>query len=97
MKRADWRFYLEQAGKTAVAMWTFGEKRGTAQWGLMVGSIFALLMRDLKREGMSELVTALGGVLQRRMRKWMSMEFPYGSEFPWDSTGHEEVMTLVAC
>ena len=28
-----------------------------------------------------------------RMRKWMAMEFPYGSEFPWDSTGHEEIHT----
>ena len=27
------------------------------------------------------------------MRKWMAMEFPYGSEFPWDSTGHEEIHT----
>jgi hypothetical protein len=23
----------------------------------------------------------------------MAMEFPYGSEFPWDSTGHEEIHT----
>jgi hypothetical protein len=28
-----------------------------------------------------------------RMRRWLSMEFPYGSEFPWDSTGHEEIHT----
>ena len=27
------------------------------------------------------------------MRKWLSLEFPYGSEFPWDSTGHEEIHT----
>ncbi len=28
-----------------------------------------------------------------RMRRWLAMEFPYGSEFPWDSTGHEEIHT----
>ena len=27
------------------------------------------------------------------MQRWLSMEFPYGSEFPWDSTGHEEIHT----
>jgi hypothetical protein len=25
------------------------------------------------------------------MRVWLRMPFPYGSEFSWDSTGHEEI------
>ena len=91
-KRADWRFYLEQAGHTAVAMWKFGG-RGTSQWGLMVGSIFAIVYRDLVREGMGDLAAELDGVREKRMRKWLALEFPYGSEFPWDSTGHEEIHT----
>lgn len=33
--RGEWRWYLEQAGRTALAMWKFGG-RGTSQWGLMV-------------------------------------------------------------
>jgi hypothetical protein len=91
-KRADWKWYLEQAGRTAIAMWKFGG-RGTSQWGLMVGSTFATVLRDLQREGMDALASELEATKQRRMSKWMSMIFPYGSEFPWDSTGHEEIHT----
>ena len=91
-RRQSWRYYLEQAGRTAVAMWKFGGK-GTSQWGLMVGSIFALVYADLVREGMSELAAELDGVRNTRMKKWLALEFPYGSEFPWDSTGHEEIHT----
>ena len=89
-KRAGWRWYLEQAGRTAVAMHTFGG-RGTSQWGLMVGSIFVAVLADLRREGLTALADELEAIKERRMRKWMSMLFPYGSEFPWDSTGHEEI------
>lgn len=56
-----------------------------------VGSIFPLVLKDLQREGMSTLAAELEASKVKRMRKWMSMEFPYGSEFPWDSTGHEEI------
>ena len=27
------------------------------------------------------------------MATWLKMPFPYGSEFSWDSTGHEEIST----
>ena len=27
------------------------------------------------------------------MAVWLKMPFPYGSEFAWDSTGHEEIST----
>ena len=27
------------------------------------------------------------------MGVWLRMPFPYGSEFAWDSTGHEEIAT----
>ena len=91
-KRADWRWYLEQAGKTAVAMSRFGG-RGTNLWGLMVGSTFATILSDLRREGMTALANELEAAKDKRMKKWLSMIFPYGSEFPWDSTGHEEIHT----
>ena len=49
--RASWRWYLTQAAKTALAMWTFGGKGGgTSQWGLMVGSVFERVLADLERE-----------------------------------------------
>ena len=31
--------------------------------------------------------------VERRMAVWLKMPFPYGSEFAWDSTGHEEIST----
>jgi hypothetical protein len=94
-KRASWKWYLEQAGRTAVAMYRFGG-RGTSQWGLMVGSIFALVLTDLRREGMTSLADELDAIKTKRMRKWLSMEFPYGSEFPWDSTGVRPATTAAA-
>ena len=114
-RRASWRWYLLQAARTSVAMYTFGGKgTGTSQWGLMVGSVFERILSDLEREveaveGVGAAGTAVGAddaaselraaaadmrrLSESRMRKWLSMIFPYGSEFPWDSTGHEEIHT----
>ena len=74
----------------------------------MVGSVFQRVLLDLEREIAAAHEAGAGGVnvtameeardaMQRlrgaRMRRWLSMLFPYGSEFPWDSTGHEEIHT----
>ena len=32
-------------------------------------------------------------MVKQRLGKWAQMVFPYGSEFPWDSTGQEEINT----
>eukprot|EP00966_Prymnesium_polylepis_P307784 7112679-Prymnesium_polylepis.1 len=104
-RRASWQWYLLQAARTAAAMWTFGGKgTGTSQWGLMVGSIFRRVLVDLEREiaaadeasgvnvtAIEEARNAMQLLRGARMRRWLAMEFPYGSEFPWDSTGHEEI------
>jgi len=66
---------------------------GTAQWGVMVGSVFELLLTDLWREGWEREARALQETVERRMAVWLRMPFPYGSEFSWDSTGHEEIST----
>jgi hypothetical protein len=103
--RAPWQWYLRRAVDTAVAMFdrggdpwtkTAGGGKGTAQWGLMVGSVFELLLSDLLREGWSEQAAALQRTVERRMAVWLAMPFPYGSEFAWDSTGHEEIATWMA-
>ena len=92
--RASWQWYLTQAARTAAAMWKFGGKgRDTSQWGLMVGSVFALVLRDAEAEGLAAEAAPLREMVERRMAKWLKMPFPYGSEFPWDSTGHEEINT----
>lgn len=103
--RASWEFYLARAADTAIAMYDMGGDpwskaagggRGTASWGLMVGSVFESLLRDLRREGRAW--TARADRLQRtvgeaRAASWLAQPFPYGSEFSWDSTGHEEIAT----
>jgi hypothetical protein len=108
-KRADWRWYLTRAHKTAMALWTHGgdpwRKKpdgtccaagggtGTAQWGVMVGSVFELVLSDLIREGWEYQARELQEAVEKRMGVWLKMPFPYGSEFSWDSTGHEEIST----
>jgi hypothetical protein len=103
--RATWEFYLARAADTAIATYdlggdpwskTAGGGRGTASWGLMVGSVYEALLRDLRREGRAW--TARADRLQRtvgeaRAASWLAQPFPYGSEFAWDSTGHEEIAT----
>ena len=93
-KRASWQWYLKQAGRTAAAMWRYaGRGRDTSQWGLMVGSAFQLVLDDLEREGFEEEAAPLREMVKQRLGKWAQMVFPYGSEFPWDSTGQEEINT----
>ncbi len=93
-RRAGWEWYLRQAVRTSVAMWTFGGRgRDTSRWGLMVGSIFSLILDDAKREGWDAEVKELETIVSARVKHWLSLPFPFGSEFPWDSTGHEEITT----
>ena len=108
-RRADWRWYLTRAYKTAMALWTHGGDpwrklpngkccvagggTGTAQWGVMVGSVFELVLTDLIREGWDAEARELQLAVEKRMAVWLKMPFPYGSEFSWDSTGHEEIST----
>ena len=73
-----------------------GGGRGTSQWGVMVGSVFEMLLSDLHREGWTVQAERLQRQTERRMAMWLSMPFPFGSEFAWDSTGHEEIATWMA-
>ena len=102
MQQQNWSWYLTRAHATAMALWTRGgdpwtKKQGggigTAQWGVMVGSIFELVLSDLWREGWEDQARALQETVERRIQVWLKMPFPYGSEFSWDSTGHEEIST----
>mmetsp|Transcript_1874 Transcript_1874/g.4981 ORF Transcript_1874/g.4981 Transcript_1874/m.4981 type:complete len:364 (+) Transcript_1874:1-1092(+) len=71
----------------------------------MGGTVFVLILRDLQAT-LAEATHAgdltavsrwrplelqLRGAMAERVAKWRSMTFPFGSEFPWDSTGYEEV------
>jgi hypothetical protein len=62
-----------------------------AQFGQMEGTVFSLILTDLKAEGWNEQATALEKAMKKRADHWDSLKYPFGSEMPWDSTGQEEV------
>ena len=84
-----WDWYLEQAYHTSIAM--VEQAPHYAQFGQMEGTIFFLVLLDLKREGMDEMALKLEEKMKARADLWKSLKYPFGSEMPWDSTGQEEV------
>ena len=93
VKAQNWQWYLDHAFHTAMAMQAHsgGSARGLDQFGVMAGSVFPELLRDLKREGWNDKAAQLEAYMKTRETRWASLRFPYGSEMPWDSTGQEEV------
>ena len=87
--KQSWKWYLEQAYHTAMAMTELAPYY--AQFGQMEGTIFLELLKDLQREGMDSMATTLEGAMKKRADHWKSLNYPFGSEMPWDSTGQEEV------
>lgn len=84
-----WDWYLNQAYKTAVAMTTIGDEY--AQYGLMDGSVFIEILKDLKREALTTQASDLEAKMKTRETTWRGLNYPFGSEMAWDSTGQEEV------
>ncbi|WP_156457905.1 DUF5695 domain-containing protein [Sphingomonas sp. Leaf412] len=85
----DWRWYLDKAYRTTVAM--MRDAPYYAQFGLMEGDVFVDILKDLKREGMTAEATAMEALMKKRADHWKSEPYPFGSEMPWDSTGQAEV------
>ena len=85
----SWNWYLEQAFHTAMAM--VSQAPYYAQFGQMEGTVFLLILKDLKAEGMTDLADPLEEAMKSRALYWATLPFPFGSEMPWDSTGQEEV------
>ncbi|UJR06967.1 hypothetical protein I4U23_011255 [Adineta vaga] len=85
----SWSWYLMQAYRTYIAMNKFGSYY--AQFGLMVGSVFPRILDALQLEGFAEQFKQMTALEQARLTIWQSLPFPFGSEFPWDSTGQEEI------
>jgi len=84
-----WDWYLDHAYRTAVAMTTIGNQY--ARYGLMDGSVFLEILKDLKREGMTTQASDLEAKMKARADVWRRQAYPFGSEMAWDSTGQEEV------
>ncbi|BCM93348.1 hypothetical protein IAD21_05239 [Abditibacteriota bacterium] len=89
VKQQDWQWYLDHAFNTVMGMKSHAG--GLDQFGLMVGTVFPELLRDLKREGWNDKAARLEAYMKERESHWARLRFPFGSEMPWDSTGQEEV------
>src|SRR6266702_6800882 len=87
--KRDWQWYLEHAYQTTIAMHT--QAPYYTQFGQMEGTIFVILLTDLKAEGWNDRAAKLEAWMHERADHWKSEAYPFGSEMPWDSTGQEEV------
>ncbi|MGS2761488.1 DUF5695 domain-containing protein [Sinomicrobium sp. M5D2P9] len=84
-----WEWYLEQAYSTSIAMVDLAPYY--AQFGQMEGTVFLAILKDLQRENYTEMAGDLENRMKERAEHWKSLNYPFGSEMPWDSTGQEEV------
>ncbi|MCG6188631.1 hypothetical protein K5G00_14500 [Maribellus maritimus] len=85
----NWDWYLLNAYQTSMAMVELAPYY--AQFGQMEGSVFIHILEDLKTEGLWEYARKLEGKMKERADHWATLNYPFGSEMPWDSTGQEEV------
>lgn len=89
VEQANWKQHLIDAAETGMAMVTLAPYY--AEFGQMEGTVFYLILKDLKDEGMIAEANKLETEMKKRADHWRSMQYPFGSEMPWDSTGQEEV------
>jgi hypothetical protein len=85
-----WDWYLKQAFETANYLATHNNI-GNSRDGLMDGTIFLLLLEDLKREEWKTQAAAIEAWLKTRADEWNRRPLPFGSEMAWDSTGQEQI------
>lgn len=90
----EWDWYLDKAFNTAKFLGGgFDVGVGWRDMGLMEGSVFKNILDDLRREGWKEKADEMEALMRKRAKHWESLQYPYGSEMAWDSTGQEEVYT----
>lgn len=89
VEEQTWKEHLTNAAETGLAMIKFAPYY--AQFGQMEGTIFYLILKDLQNEGLTAMATKLETEMKKRADHWRSLQYPFGSEMPWDSTGQEEV------
>jgi len=85
----NWQWYLENAYNTAMSMIYLAPEY--VEFGQMEGTVFILILKDLKKEGLTEMAANLEAAMKKRVDHWCTLSYPFGSEMPWDSTGQEEV------
>ncbi|EZP49914.1 DUF5695 domain-containing protein [Sphingomonas sp. RIT328] len=87
--RHDWRWYLDWAQTTIVAM--MRDAPYYTQFGQMEGNVFLDILADLRREGMTAEADRIEALMRARTDHWAGLRYPFGSEMAWDSTGQPEV------
>jgi len=87
--QSTWKKHLIDAAQTGMAMVNLAPYY--SEFGQMEGTVFYLILTDLKNEGMTVEAQQLETAMKKRANHWRSLEYPFGSEMPWDSTGQEEV------
>ncbi len=87
--RHDWRWYLDHARMTIVAM--MRDAPYYTQFGQMEGNVFVDILDDLKREGITQGADQIEALMKSRADHWKTLHYPFGSEMAWDSTGQPEV------
>lgn len=85
----DWKWYLTNAYGTAIGMMQHAPQ--FAEFGQMEGTVFYMVLKDLRKEGLTAMADDLEAAMKKRAAHWATLPFPFGSEMPWDSTGQEEV------
>lgn len=88
-ERHSWDWYLDHAFQTVVAC--YGPGVGHQNVGLMAETVFGEILKDLAREGFQSEAANMTEIMRRRANHWETLDSPYGSEMPWDSTGQEGV------
>lgn len=89
VSQQNWRWYLENAFQTTMAM--IEQAPEYVGFGQMEGSVFILILNDLYAEGLTDMANELKSAMKVRMDHWCTLNYPFESEMPWDSTGQEEV------
>ncbi len=87
--RHDWRWYLDHAYRTTVAM--MRDAPYYTEFGLMEGDVFLDILKDLQREGLTKEAAEMERLMKKRADHWRTLKYPFGSEMAWDSTGQPEV------
>jgi hypothetical protein len=91
----DWQWYLERAFQTIKFLTSRNDNGrynvGYINMGLMEGTVFVEILKDIKREGWNEKAALLETRMKERTDRWIRQAYPFGSEMAWDSTGQEEV------
>lgn len=96
LTKNPWTFYLDRAYDTIIGMQNNAGVDTYAQFGLMEGTYFQMVLLDLQREGATNQTLAtraqtVSAFMKQRADIWNSETYPYASEFPWDNTAQEEV------